>query len=241
MTEAGKPVVIGGGFDHAGEPRAARGVVVFTAWKTPNPLGDTDVLAFDTVSLRTLLIAGGPAQQRFADVSDTHVALTDFIEDPDGAFNDNGTDLADIVVFDRATRSLSTRARPGKQAFPVLASQTHLGYLDWGLIHPEPKFSQFTLRAGLIAQGAAPDVTVFEIQNVSFQRILPAGRNGVLEWIHQPGTASLWRAPADLSSAPLQVAGLEGLELYAPSAASALTVLAVRPPNGPLVLRGVSR
>jgi hypothetical protein len=52
----------------------------------------------------------------------------------------------------------------------------------------------------------------------------------MIEWIANPdGTTALWRAPADRSSAPAKVAGLDGLHLYAPASTSSFTVLASVP------------
>ena len=74
-------------------------------------LGDTDVQLYVPTTGVTTTIAGGPGQQRFADVDDDWIAVTDFSEDPDGRFDANETDLADVVLYERRTGKLSPRKR----------------------------------------------------------------------------------------------------------------------------------
>src|SRR5581483_4582161 len=70
----GKVDTIAGSFTSAGEPRAAKDAIVFTAWLSGDPKGDTDVLLFAT-SMKTITPVGtGPAQQRFPDIDGTRVA-----------------------------------------------------------------------------------------------------------------------------------------------------------------------
>jgi len=140
---------LSGDFDHATEPRVTGDAVVFTAFKGPNPHDDTDVYLYDVVKQTLSSIAPGPGQQRFADVSLSHVAMSDFSEDPRGYFDEYDS-IADVVIFERQSGVLTPRKRPGKQAFPLLGSDGALVYLDWGAVHPEPKFSQFGLRAGIV-------------------------------------------------------------------------------------------
>jgi hypothetical protein len=252
-TEGGRAVVrvrvkdatttITGDFDHADEPRAAADAVVFTAWRGADALSDTDVMLYDVALARADVVIGGAAQQRFADVSQRYVAASDFSEDPDGVFNDNDTDLADIVIFDRATRALTPRPRTGKQAFPLLVSASRFGYLDWGEVHPEPKFAQYTLFVGDITGLATGDTSVALVQNTYGQYVLPAGRGGYVEWVDRPnGTATFWRAPVDASQPPTAVSGLDGLDLYAPASAESFTLLGTVPlSGGSLTLRAIGR
>jgi hypothetical protein len=229
------------GFDHATEPRAATNGVAFTAWLTADPRSDTDVVLYDVATGQTDVVLGGPGQQRFADISNGAIAASDFSEDPDLTFDNNETDLADVVLYDRSTHAVTHRPRPGKQAFPLLVSSSRLAYLDWAEVHPEPKLSKYTLRAGDLSSDTGGDVTIASVTNTSSDYILPSGRNATLEWIDgADGYTRLWRAPADLSSAPAIVAGLDGLLLYAPAAASSFIVLGTRAPTGgDVVLRGV--
>lgn len=146
-------------FALAAEPRAARDAVVFTAFQAAGATADTDVRLFDVTTQQLIPIATGAGQQRFADVSATHVAVTDFSEDPKGYFDEMGS-ISDIIVIERATLERSVRAADGKQAFPLLGDGGVLAYLAWGAVHPEPKFSQFRLMAGRLDQPVAQDVNV---------------------------------------------------------------------------------
>jgi hypothetical protein len=236
----GTTFTAGGAFDHAGEPRAAADVVAFTAWLGAADTSDTDVLVFDVATKATRTVFGGPGQQRFADASKGTIAATDFSEDPDGTFNDNETDLADIVLFDRATLAVTHRARTGKQAFPMIASATRLGYLDWGLVHPEPKLAAYALRVGDLAGPPEADVQLANVTNSGGYYVLPAGREGVLAWIDRPLGAqadTLWLAPVDLSAPAAPAPGLAGRTLYAPGISGALTFLATQATaSAPVVL-----
>ncbi len=230
VRTAGATFTVSGPFDHAGEARAAADAVVFTGWRSADPVGDTDVFVVDAVTRAARLVLGGPGQQRFADISRGAIAATDFSEDPDGTFNDNETDLADVVLFDRATSQVTRRPRTGKQAFPMIASPTRLGYLDWATVHPEPKLAAYVLRVGDMAGPAEADVTLATVTDASGQYVLPSGRNGVIEWVQRPMGASpaLFKAPADLSSPAAAVPGLDGLELFAPALAASFTLLGTR-------------
>jgi hypothetical protein len=138
---------LNGEFDHASEPRVCADAVVFTAFLGEALSSDSDVYLYDAAGDELLPIAPGPGQQRFADVSLTHVALTDFSEDPAGYFDETQS-ISDVVVIHRESGEIVARKAQGKQAFPLLASNGMVVYLDWGSVHPEPKFSQFWLRAG---------------------------------------------------------------------------------------------
>lgn len=212
----------------AAEPRAAGKTVVFTVWKTSDPRGDTDVWSFDPFAGATAPIFEGPAQQRWADVSDAFVVATDFLEEgPTGGSDDDGRDVADIVVFDRRTGTKTTRSAPGKQAFAMLTSTDAFAYLDWAAIHPEPKLEAFQLRAGKVADAYANDHVVADVKYASSEYARPAVFGSVVEWIANPtGETVLWRAPLDGSAQPAQVEGLGGLFLYAPAPAAGFTVLA---------------
>lgn len=134
-------------FHRAGEPRVCPDAVVFTAFLGEERSSDSDVYLYDVAGDELTPMAPGPGQQRFADISLTHVALTDFSEDPAGYFDETQS-ISDVVVVDRASGEVVTRKAQGKQAFPLLASDGRVVYLHWGSVHPEPKFSQFWLKAG---------------------------------------------------------------------------------------------
>jgi hypothetical protein len=252
-TENGKRVVrarwggetrtIPGPFDHAAEPRVEGAAVVLTGWLTADDAGDTDVFLYELGQAEAVRIGSGPGQQRFPDISATHVAFADFSEDPDGRFDKDARDLADIVVYDRRTGRSTPRPLEGKQAFPMLGAAEKVAYLEWAPVHPEPKFEHFDLRIGDIAAPASGDAVATSIEIESAPYVLPAVRGELVEWVERPAgrEASLWRMPADLSAPAAVVPGLSGLELFAPSASAAITVLAARSPGGALELRGVAR
>lgn len=221
-------------FDHAGEARAWSGVVAFTAWSAAADTSDTDVLLYRASSDTLAVVAGGPAQQRFADVSEGKIAVTDFIEDPDGTFNDNGADLADIGVLDRATGVYSLRKSPGKDAFPVLVSDDALGYLHWGDHRPEPKFQAFSVMGAVIAAPPSQDKLLMDVTTLTFIR--PSGRYGELFWVTSSmtnGAYALNHAKTDGSEPATAITDLaaSGQSLGAPSAAKAFTLVAVQAGN----------
>jgi hypothetical protein len=143
---AGITKTLSGPFVHAGEPRATSGAVVFTGWLQSGESGDTDVFLFDVGSGDVSLILGGLGQQRFADASPSHVAVSDFSEDPAGIYTGDGSNLSNVVVVDRSTLTPTTLELPGKQAFPMLDGQ-RLAYLDWLEVHPMPKLHQYELHS----------------------------------------------------------------------------------------------
>jgi hypothetical protein len=231
---------VAGAFDHAGEPRVAADAVVFTGWLGPMDLGDTDVFLY-TVSTGTVAaVATGPGQQRFADVSTTHVAWSDFSEGPSGAFADSATDAADVVTLDRATQQEDVRAAPGKQAFPMLGAPGKVAYLDWGLVHPEPKFSEYTLRIGDVAGPVTADVMVEHIvTQMPYMR--PVARGTFLEWVALAGAPELRRQAVDLATPVEVVSSFGGATVYGPSASDAITLLAATGTGAGVTLRAFAR
>ncbi|CAN5924063.1 hypothetical protein BH11MYX4_BH11MYX4_30630 [soil metagenome] len=206
-----------GAFASAGEPRASGSSVVFTAWSGPQPTDDTDIWLFDATTGESRRVLGGAGQQRFADVSPKYVVATDFSEDADGRFDGNETDVADILVLDRASGVVSSRRLPGKQSFPILGDDDVLAYLEWGIIHPEPKLAAYELRVGKVVGDAATDRARARVEYAgAYAR--PALAGGTLEWIANPdGVTRLYRAPLDGSTPPAVVRGLDDLRLYAPA------------------------
>lgn len=231
---------IAGPFHHAGEPRAAPDGVVVTAWVTASELGDTDIFLFRPGDAEASPIAPGPGQQRFADISLTHIAYADFSEDPDGTFNENATDLADIVVYERASALKTPRKREGKQAFPLLGADGSIAFLGWGPDHPEPKFSAYSLLVGDLVPGG--DLVAASI-TTSTPYIRPVARGSLVEWIDWPSgdTASLWRRPVDLSAEAEKVPGLDGMPLFGPTATTGITIVSTLMASGAMGLRGVAR
>ncbi len=237
----GGALTIEGSFDHASEPRAAEDGIVFTAWLGPGDDADTDVLLFDPASGTLTPLGAGQGQQRFADISKTHVAWADFVEDPDGTFDEDEADIADVVVFDRATKAATTRKRPGKQAFPMLGAQGKIATLDWNLVHPEPKLSAYELRIGEIDAPVEADVLVEQVSTLQ-PYVRPVARGALLEWVAWPeGQAALFRRQADLSAPALKLPGLDGMSLFAPTASAAITLVGARKSGGPMVIRAFAR
>ena len=235
-------ITIEGAFDHAGEPRVTGDAVVFTAWLGADADADTDVYLYRPATKGLVAIATGPGQQRFADVSATHVAWADFAEDPDGAFDQEGEDAADIVVHDRATTTSTTRHRPGKQAFPMLGADGKIAYLDWGLVHPEPKFSAYDLLLGDPDGEGDADVVVDHVVTQQ-PYVRPIARGALLEWVAWPpaGEPALLRRRVDLSKPAERVSGFEGFDVFGPSASDAITLLGTRANGGATTLKAFAR
>ncbi len=224
----------------AGEPRATTDAVVFTAFLQPH--GDSDVYLWIPGDKRIpQAIATGPGEQRFADVSPTLVAVSDFSEDPTGTFDDTRLSLSDIVIYDRATLAKTVRHLGGKQAFPMLSRDGRVGYLDWDTVHPEPKLSQWALSVGDALSPPAGDAnakgTGTVLTNTPYVR--PSVRGAFLEWVDESGgTSALFRRPIDLS-APATTA-LSGVALLGPVAGASVTVVGTQTREG-IALRGVAR
>lgn len=213
-----------GTFASSGEPRASGSTVAFTAWKGPAAKDDTDVWIYDAKTGESKLVIGGAGQQRFADISSKYVAASDFSEDPDGTFDNDETDIANVVVFDRVSGGLTERRLPGKQSFPMLGDNDVLAYLEWAGIHPEPKLVAYELRSGNVLGDPATDRTIAQVNYTSSAYARPALAGSILEWVANPdGRTTLWRAPADGSAPPAAVRGLEDLRLYAPAPTSSGT------------------
>ncbi len=211
VSHAGVVDTPSGAFHHTGEPRATAGAVVFTAW-----LG--------------ALVGGGPHQQRFADISQTHVAYSDFSEDPSGFYVGDGISLADVVLVDRASGVATALPRPIKQAFPMLGIQGLLGYLDWVQVHPVPKLQAYAIATVPLSDPLATPTVVANVE--SDTRVRPSAGGGWFEWVvRREQTVTLHRAAADTSAAAITIP-LDAAELHAPVANDTTTLLAVRPSAG---------
>jgi len=224
----GKVEVISGAFVRAEEPRATDDAVVFTGFSGPGPHDDSDVYLFDVVKGELSVVAAGAGQQRFADVSKTHVAFTDFSEDPKGYFDEMGS-ISDIALIERATGNRSNRPAPGKQAFPLLGADGVFAYLEWAAVHPEPKFGQFWLKVGYLDRPISEDFSVKTTGQVSTNPayVRPSLHGLNLDFIDQgPDGAALYRAtlssPGTLAS--FKIAG--ATQLFGPVAGDRFTLLA---------------
>ncbi len=227
IRHAGVTTTLSGSFVQAGEPRATTDAVVFTGWLGGTADSDTDVFLYKLSDQSTQLVSGGKGQQRFADVSLTHVALSDFSEDPSGIYSGDGTTLADVIVVDRATNTATLRSASGKQAFPMLGSSGTLSYLEWVGVHPVPKLQEYAIWAVPLASPTATGTKLTEVQ--SEQAVRPTARAGVAEWVVRwEGKSTLFRAAVDGSSGPQKQELGSVAVLHAPSSSSSMTVLAVR-------------
>jgi len=217
-----------GPFVSAEEPRATNDAVVFTAFLGPDPNDDSDVYLFDTASRKLSPIATGAGQQRFADVSPTHVAFTDFAEDPQGYFNESGS-ISDIAMVERATGQRNNRAAPGKQAFPLLGTDGVFAYLEWAAVHPEPKLGQFWLKAGRLDRPVSEDFNVKASGQVNTNPayVRPSLRGLKLDFIDQ-GTdgVALFRAALGTPNALTSLKIQNSLQLFGPVAGDRFTLLA---------------
>ena len=231
VRRAGVVQTVVGAFASAGEPRASAASVAFTGWNGATAAADTDVWLYDASTGEARVVLGGVGQQRFSDVSSAYVAASDFSEDPDGRFDNDGKDLSDVVLFDRATGAIVKRSLAGKQAFPMLAEGGIVAYLAWSGVHPEPKLVAYELRSGSVVGDPLADVKVADVVYASSEYARPAVAAGTLEWVANPdGRTTLYRAPANGSSPPVAVNGLDDVRLYAPSPTTAgFTVLATSP------------
>jgi hypothetical protein len=242
--KSGDAVTIQGAFDHAGEPRAATDAIVFTAWLGPGDTADTDIFLYRPATQELAAVSTTPKQQRFADISATHIAWSDFVDDPDGFFKGGGHAAAqgDVVLFDRATSTAKTREIPGKQAFPILGATGKVAYLDWVGVQPEPKLDAYTLRIGGLDAPVESDALVAEIATPELH-VRPVARGPLLEWVESPGGGSpqLRRRRADLVTPAFMLPGLEGLEILGPVASDAITLVGVRKSGAPVELRAFAR
>ena len=231
-------------FQHAGEPRVTTDAVVFTAFLGVGASADTDVELYDLTRRVLTPIATGPGQQRFADVSAKYVAVTDFAEDPKGYFDETGS-ISDIVLFARDTLERTARAAPGKQAFPLLGNDGLIAYLEWGAVHPEPKFSQFFLKAGYVDGPVTSDRNVkggelMVVTDPAYVR--PSLHGQYLDFIDK-GTAAPQLFRADLAAAaPPVAATIAGASrLLGPVAADTMTLVAQPLQGATLQLVAVAR
>jgi len=216
-----------GNFDHAAEPRAARDAVVFTAFLAAKGTADSDVYLYDVVQEELSAVAAGPGQQRFADVSPSHVAVTDFSEDPRGYFDETGS-ISDIVIVDRQSGVSTSRKAEGKQAFPLLGSGGAIVYLDWRAVHPEPKFSEFWLKAGYIGKAPALDFNLKSEQVHTDPAYVRPSLHGLnVDFVDtQSAQVGLYRATVGSTQAPVAVVLPRSARLLGPVAAARLTLIA---------------
>jgi hypothetical protein len=152
--------------------------------------------------------------------------------------------ISDVALFDRATGETSVRAAPGKQAFPLLGSADVLAYLEWGAVHPEPKFSQFVIKAGHVGEPVSADFAVKPDAPVETDPayVRPSLRGTFLDFVDRPAQkAELFRAQLDAPGAPTLVAIADAEQLFGPAAAEAFTLVSKPSAAQKLTLFAVAR
>ena len=239
---AGVTSTLSGEFDHGGEPRVTNDAVVFTAFLGPEPTDDTDVYLYDVTRAALSPVASGPGQQRFADVSPSHVAITDFSEDPDGYFDERDA-ISDVVLIDRETGQSVPRNVSGKQAFPLLGSDGALVYLEWGAVHPEPKFSQFWLKSGRIGESPSRDVSLTVEQiHTDPAYVRPSLRGHRVDFVDvREQVAGLYRADVGSLEPPVAAQLSGATQLFGPVATDTATLISKPESTGALSLFSVAR
>jgi hypothetical protein len=122
----------------------------------------------------------------------------------------------------------------------MLGAPGKVAYLDWGLVHPEPKFSEYTLRIGDVAGPVAADVMVEHIVT-QVPYIRPVARGPYLEWVAVAGGLVLERQAVDLATPVQTVSTFGNAAVYGPSASDAITLLAATGPGAGVTLRAFAR
>lgn len=240
----GDAITIAGAFDHAGEPRAAEDAVVFTGWLGPNDTDDTDIYLYRPATKELTAVSPAPKQQRFADISATHLAWTDFSADASGYYKDaySPSDEADVVLFDRATSVTTTRHRQGKQAFPILGATGKVAYLDWVGVQPEPKLDGYALQIANLGDPVESDALVGRIFTPTIH-VRPVARGALLEWVgtSESNQTQMLRRAADLVTPAVPLPGLVGAQLVGPTASDAITLVGVQKGGVAVELRAFAR
>jgi hypothetical protein len=238
---SGVTMSVRGEFARGGQARVTDDAVVFSAWLGAETTSDADIWLYQPASEQLTRIAGGPGQQLFPDVSATHVAFSDFSEDPDQRFDDDGRDLANVVLVERGSGAMRTLDRPGKQAFPLLADEGHVVYLQWALSHPEPKLSAYAIMDW--DSLADRQANLIDIETMP-PYVRPSVYGRTIEWVERPFSAPerLMRIQARAGAQPTEAFSLLGVQLYATASGPNAPLLATREPARPAVmLRSIAR
>jgi hypothetical protein len=224
---AGATHDVRGDYERTAQPRATADAIVFTG-----QIGeDADIALYEPAADRVRVIASGPGQQLFADISATQIAYSDFSEDPDGKFDDNGSDLADVVLVDRATLHQRRLKLPGKQAFPLLRAAGDLVYLHWAESHPEPKLSQYTIMAWDMRLDARAQLATVETQP---PYVRPSVSGDTVEWVERPFGANERLMRARAAEHATIAFSQPGLQLFATASSARVTLLATKTEADPL-------
>jgi hypothetical protein len=215
-----------GSYHHSGQPRATYDAVVLTAYRAADPQSDADVLLYEPASQALTAVGTGSGQQLFADVSATQVVYSDFAEDPDQSFDDDGRDLADLVIVDRKTLARLSLELEGKQAFPLFSDAGQVVYLSWALSHPEPKLSAYSIMHWDPSLGTRAMLANVETQP---PYVRPSVYGSTVEWVERPYGQDERLLRAQLQGNPPSVAFTQaGTQLYATASNRNATFMAVQ-------------
>ncbi len=200
------PKQITGPFHHAAEAKVSAGaksatapwgVVVFTGWATPDPKGDTDVYMYDPVADELTTLVGGPGQQRWPGTNSASIAVTDFGEDPDGRFDGDGKDRADIVRVTRLDGISKVVARPGFQSHAIPLGS---GVVYYDESTSDPKSVQ--IRYSVIEGSKPPDVQVDSLP-LTARWFALAADGGDLAWVSTDANGTERLLVANVASTPI--------------------------------------
>ena len=226
---AGATREVRGTYARSGQPRACANAVVLSGFHTQAADSDADILLYDPQTQAISVVGGGPGQQLFADVSETRIAYSDFAEDPDGRFDNDGRDLADLVLVDRATGEPHKLQLAGKQAFPLFGSDGSLVYLHWEVGHPEPKLAAYAIMNWDTRLDRQRQLARVETQP---PYVRPSVYGATVEWVERPydGAERLMRV--DMQGVnPRTAFSMPGVQLYATASSASATLLAVQTPD----------
>ena len=236
----GETRAIRGDYARSAQPRATADAVVLTGFRTQEPTSDADVLLYDPTTQNLRVVGGGPGQQLFPDVSATQVAYSDFAEDADQRFDDDGRDLADVVLVERATLERRTLAAPGKQAFPLFGGDGSIVYLHWEVGHPEPKLAAYAIMAWQAR--SAQRVMLAKVETQA-PYVRPSVYGNTVEWVERPFSGDERVMRLDMQSAvPRNAFSMPGVQLYATASSPNATLVATLAANQTVpVLRAIAR
>lgn len=236
----GETRAVRGEYARSAQPRATADAVVLTGFRTQAPTSDADVLLYEPMTQTLTVVGGGAGQQLFPDVSATQVAYSDFAEDADQRFDDDGRDLADVVLVERATLERRTLAAPGKQAFPLFGGDDSLVYLHWELGHPEPKLAAYAIMAWQAR--SAQRVMLAQVETQA-PYVRPSVYGSTVEWVERPFNSDERVMRVDMRHAvPRSAFSLPGAQLYATASSPNATFVATLTANQTVpVLRAIAR
>jgi hypothetical protein len=119
----------------------------------------------------------------------------------------------------------------------MLGAEGKIAYLNWSLVHPEPKFSAYGVQIGPIDGDGADDVAAAQLETQTLF-VRPVVRAGRLTWVTaETGHSALMQRAVDLAT-PAETVNvfMEGV-VFGPSASNALTLVGASSTDGAVTLR----